>query len=62
MYPVAMFNEDVSISRQENRHRQTLAVRETGVSRHQGFPIEGPPGTHRSSQHYHIEGIKEMET
>ena len=34
-----------------------IAVRETGVSRHQGGPIEGPPGTPRTSQHYHIGGI-----
>ena len=33
------------------------AVRETGVSRHHGGPIEGPPETPRTSQHYHIEGI-----
>ena len=49
-------------ARQEKRHRQTLAVRETGVSRHHGGPIEGPPETPRTSQHYRIEGIKEMET
>ena len=35
-----------------------IAVRETGVSRHQGGPIEGPPETPRTSQHY---PIKEME-
>ena len=35
-----------------------LAVRETGVSRHQGGPIEGPPKTPRTSQHYRIERIK----
>ena len=35
-----------------------IAVRETGVSRHQGGPIEGPPETPRTSQHYRIEGIK----
>ena len=34
------------------------AVRETGVSRYQGGPIEGPPETSRTSQHYRIEGIK----
>jgi len=44
--------------RQENRHRQLIAVRETGVSRHQGGTIEGPPETPRTSHHYHIEGIK----
>ena len=43
----------------EKRHRQTyIAVRETGVSRHQGGPLEGPPETPRKSQHYRIEGIK----
>ena len=35
-----------------------IAVRETGVSRHQGGQIEGPPETTRTSQHYRIEGIK----
>ena len=35
-----------------------IAVRETGVSRHRGGPIEGPPETPRTPQHYHIEGIK----
>ena len=45
-------------ARQGKRHRQALAVRETGVSRHQGGPMEGPPETHRTSQHYHNEGIK----
>ena len=34
-----------------------IAVRETGVSRHHGGPIEGPPETPRTSQDYHIEGI-----
>ena len=34
-----------------------IAVRETGVSRHQGVPIESPPETPRTSQHYHIEEI-----
>ena len=34
-----------------------IAVQETGVSRHQGGPIEGPPETPRTSQHYLIEGI-----
>ena len=33
------------LPRQEKRHRQTLAVRETGVSRHKGGPIKGPPET-----------------
>ena len=33
-----------------------IAVRETGVSRHQGGPIEGPPETPRTSQHYRTEG------
>ena len=35
-----------------------IAVQETGVSQHHGGPIEGPPETLRTSQHYHIEGIK----
>ena len=39
---------------------QTLAVRETSVSRHHGGPIEGPSETPHTSQHYHIEGIKEL--
>ena len=34
---------------------KTIAVRETGVSRHHGYPIEGPPETPRTSQHYHID-------
>ena len=34
-----------------------IAVRETGVSQHQGGPIEGPPETTRTSQHYRIAGI-----
>ena len=37
-----------------------IAVRETGGSRHQGGPIRGPPETPRTSQHYHIEGIKRV--
>ena len=41
-----------------DRKNVTLAVRETGVSRHQGDPFEGPPETPRTSQHYRIEGIK----
>ena len=49
------------IHRQENRHRQTYSCRETGVSRHQRGPIEDPPETPRTLQHYCIEGIKEME-
>ena len=35
-----------------------IAVRETSVSRHHAGPIEGHPETLRTSQHYHIEGIK----
>ena len=31
-----------------------IAVRETGVSRHQGGPIEGPPEPPRTSKHYCI--------
>ena len=38
--------------------REFFAVRETGVSRHQGGPTEGLPETPRTSQHYRIEGIK----
>ena len=34
------------------------AVRETSVSLHHGGPIEGPPETPRTSQHYRVEGIK----
>ena len=34
-----------------------IAVRETGVSRHQGGPIEDPPETPRTVQCYHIEWI-----
>ena len=37
-----------------------IAVRETGVSRHHGDPIEGPPETFPASQHYLIEEIKEV--
>ena len=35
-----------------------IGVRETGVSRHHGGPIEGPPETPRTSQQYIIERIK----
>ena len=35
-----------------------LAVRETGVFRHHMDAILGPPETPRTSQHYHIEGLK----
>ena len=38
-----------------------IAVRETGISRHHGGQIEGPPETPRTSQHYHIEGINDIE-
>ena len=31
-----------------------IAVRETGVSRHHGGPIEGPPETPRTSEHYRL--------
>ena len=37
-----------------------IAVREIGVSRHQGDPIEVPAETPLTSQHYRIEGIKEI--
>ena len=53
------------------KHRQTplaipqaaktttrIALGETGVSRHQGGTIEGPPETPRTSHHYRIEGFK----
>ena len=42
----------------QQRSDRRSAVRETGVSRHQGSPIEGPPETPRTSQYYRIEGIK----
>ena len=35
-----------------------IAVRETGVSRHHGGSIEGPPETPRTSQHYHFKEMK----
>ena len=38
-----------------------VAVRETGVSRYHGGPIEGPPETPRTPQHYRIKGIKGVE-
>ena len=50
----------LSVKRLSDRKNVTdrlIAVRETGVSRHQGGPIEGPPETPLTSQHYHIEGI-----
>ena len=36
----------------------TPVVRETGVSRHHGDPIEGPLENPRISQHYRIEKFK----
>ena len=42
----------------QQRSDRRSAVRETGVSRHQGGPIEGPPETPRTSQHYRIEEVK----
>ena len=51
----------LSVKRQPDRKTVTdrlIAVRETGVSWHHGGPIEGPPETPRTSQHYRIEGIK----
>ena len=36
--------------------RQRSDVRETGVSRQDKGPIEGPPETLRTSQHYYIWG------
>ena len=47
----------LSVDRKTTTDR-LIAVRETGVSRHQGGPIEHPPETPRTSQHYQIEGIK----
>ena len=50
----------LSVERLPDRKTVTdrlIAVRETCVCRHQGGPIEGPPETPRTSQHYHI---KEM--
>ena len=52
----------LSVERQPHRKTVTdrlIAVRGTGVSRHQRDPIKGTPETPRSSQHYYI---KEMET
>ena len=47
----------LSVKRLSDRKNVTdklIAVREPGVSRHQGGPIEGPPETTRTSQHYRI--------
>ena len=62
-------NEYLKIVKLSKKRKKTatdrlIAVRETGVSWDQGGPIEGPPETPRTSQHYHIEeikGIKEKE-
>jgi len=35
-----------------------VAVRKASVSRQHGGPIEGPPETPRTSQHYRIQGFK----
>ena len=35
-----------------------IAVRETGVCRQNGDPIESPPETPRTLQYYHIERFK----
>ena len=43
---------------EQNNSDQTCSFRETGVSRHQGGPIEGPPETPSTSQHYRT---KELE-
>ena len=51
----------LSVERLSDRKTATdrlIAVRETGVSRHQGGSIDGPPEIPRTSQHYRIEGIK----
>ena len=42
------------ICSRKNVTDRLIAVRETGVSRHQGGPIEGPPESPRTSQHYRI--------
>ena len=46
------------LSDRKNVTDRLIAFRETGVSRNQRGPIEGPLETSRTSQHYHIEGIK----
>ena len=52
-----LFGSLKRLSDRKNVTDRLTAVRETGVSRYQGGPIEGPPETPRTSQHYHIEGI-----
>ena len=47
----------LSVDRKTATNR-LIAVRETGVSRHQGGSVGGPPENPRTSQHYRIEGIK----
>ena len=46
----------------KNNSDQHTAVRETGVSRHHGGPIEGPPETRRTSLHYRMEWFKKRLT
>jgi len=43
-----------------NQAVKTITIRrsDTGVSRHHGGPVAGPPETPRASQHYGIEGLK----
>ena len=48
---------------QQNGKTTTIrrsAVREAGVSRHHGGPIEGPTETHQISQHYKIVGLRKL--
>ena len=50
----------LSVKRRLDRKTVTdrlIAVRETDVSQHQGGPIEGPPETPRTSQHYRFCGL-----
>ena len=52
------FQHSTGLPDRKSVTNRLIAVRETGVSRHQGGPIEGPPETPRASQYYRIEGIK----
>ena len=44
----------------KNTTIRRATVRETGVSRHQGDSIEGPPENHRVSLKYCTDGLKEL--
>ena len=46
------------MSDRKNDTDRLIAVRETGVFWHHGGPIESPPETPRTSQHYRFQGIK----